>query len=673
MEGVEPPQASRFAGRFAVAVWITGAIMLIAAFALQWVTRSAPVDAFGFRGADGILGLPAATIGALIIRRRPRNPIGWLWLATGFLGGGLTALTAEYAVYSYVEHGGTLPLTAFSVWLQQSLWIPAMGAIFVVAHLFPTGRLVSRRWRGAVALTIAGVVVFAIPFSLYPGEVGGAPEAVMNPYAIPESVAEPMLSIGSILFLAGIAAAVASLIVRYRRARGGEREQIRWLIPALALVLIAMAANVVSALTSSEGVLPSRIIPLATMFSICLLILAAGAAILRYRLYDIEIILNRAVVVGVVVSFITVVYVSFVAGIGALVGSRTGSGVALPIVATAVVGVAFQPVRLRAGRLADTLVYGKRATPVEALAGFAESASVDDLGGRVARLVVEATALRSATFWLRTGGELRSIASWPSALGRRDPVIVGEDLPEIPDATAVYPLEHQGELMGMLAVAVAANETVLRDDDRLVRALAAQASHVLRTLLDAVDLPTGVVTFMMTDIEGSTRLWEDAPAEMADALSAHDRLVRDRVAGHGGVLVKSRGEGDSTFSVFADPANALAAAISIQSDIAARSWPTTRPIRVRASLHTGAAQLRDRDYYGPVINRCARLRAIACGGQTLVSGATYELGRGSLPSGVTLVDLGTHTLKDLVDAERVFQLTDPRLPSDFPPLRTPAR
>lgn len=658
---------TRTAERLAAGIWIASALMLMAAIALQIVNRKVRIEIFGFRGADGILGLPAATIGLLIIRRRPRNPIGWLWLAAGVMGGGLTALSSEYSVHSLVRHGGSLPLTGFMAMMAAALWVPTMGALFVAMHLFPTGTLQSRRWGGALAVTIVGCAGFTAAFLVYPNEtITGQPS--VNPFAISRASADFLLEIFAPIFLAGIVTAIASLVARYRKARGVEREQIRWLIPSLAVVLLMMVLNVMSAFGGWSGP-AERVVPVATIMAISLVFAAAGVAILRYRLYDIEVIINRTVVVGIVVAFITAVYVAIVAGVGAAVGSRSGSNVALPIVATAFVAVAFQPVRARAGKVADKMVYGKSATPVEAVSGFLEAASTDDLASRVARLVVEASAVRSATVWLRAGDQIHPVASWPESSGLHEALPVGDrDVPQIPGATTTYPLEQNGELLGMLSVAVAASETIPRDDDRLIAALAGQASHVLRTLLDAAPLPSGVITFLMTDIEGSTRLWEQWPDAMAEALSMHDRLIRDLVRLHRGVLVKSRGEGDSTFSVFVDPADALSAAIAIQAATVQQEWPTPRSVRVRAAVHTGSAQLRDRDYYGPVINRCARLRAVASGGQTLVSGATYELGRGSLPAGATLVDLGTHRLKDLVDEERVYQLCDPRLPSEFPPL-----
>ena len=182
------------------------------------------------------------------------------------------------------------------------------------------------------------------------------------------------------------------------------------------------------------------------------------------------------------------------------------------------------------------------------------------------------------------------------------------------------------------------------------------------------ELPDGVVTFVFTDVEGSTALWEDAPEAMMAALVEHDRVIEDVVADAGGVSVKPRGEGDSRFLVFRSAHDAVTAAAGIQQALSAIEWPTPRPLRVRMSLHTGTAELMLGDYYGSAVNRAARLRGIAHGGQTVMSRATYELVRDELPDGVGVADLGEHRLKDLSRPEHVYQLEPQGHPVDVPPL-----
>jgi predicted ATPase/class 3 adenylate cyclase len=183
-------------------------------------------------------------------------------------------------------------------------------------------------------------------------------------------------------------------------------------------------------------------------------------------------------------------------------------------------------------------------------------------------------------------------------------------------------------------------------------------------------LPDGVVTFLFTDVEGSTRLWEEAPAVMASALQIHDAAITEAVEEFAGVVVKPRGEGDSQFVVFRSAIDAVHGSVAAQRRLAEVDWPTPRPLRVRASLHTGAADLVLGDYYGPAVNRAARLRAIAHGGQTVCSGSTFELVQDHLPDGVTLADMGTHRLKDLTRPEHVYQFNIRGLENSFPPLRS---
>ena len=183
-------------------------------------------------------------------------------------------------------------------------------------------------------------------------------------------------------------------------------------------------------------------------------------------------------------------------------------------------------------------------------------------------------------------------------------------------------------------------------------------------------LPTGTVTFVLTDVEGSTRLWEQHPDGMRAATVQHDAIVEFLTELHGGQVVRPRGEGDSRFCVFGRATDAVAAAAAVQRALHREVWPTPEPLRVRMALHTGEADLRDGDYYGPAVNRCARLRAIAHGGQTLLSGTSHDLVVGVLPAGAALRDLGEHRLTDLARSERVFQLVHSDLPADFPPLRS---
>jgi predicted ATPase/class 3 adenylate cyclase len=188
-----------------------------------------------------------------------------------------------------------------------------------------------------------------------------------------------------------------------------------------------------------------------------------------------------------------------------------------------------------------------------------------------------------------------------------------------------------------------------------------------------VELPPGTLTFLLTDIEGSTRLWEGEPEAMEVALQRHDRLLAEVIEGHGGTVVTSRGEGDSFFAVFHSAVSAVEAAGMCQLRLGREVWLANMALRVRMGLHTGEVRVRGGDHvdYSP-INRCARVRAVGHGGQVLLTKATSDLVAGRLGGGFRLRELGEFQLRDLAAPELIFQLIHAELPVDFPPIHTVA-
>ena len=193
-------------------------------------------------------------------------------------------------------------------------------------------------------------------------------------------------------------------------------------------------------------------------------------------------------------------------------------------------------------------------------------------------------------------------------------------------------------------------------------------ASITRADPSATPLPSGILTFLVTDIEGSTRMWQAAPEAMRAALARHDVILRQGIETHGGHVFKTAG--DAFFAAFTTPWHALEAALAMQQALQAEAWPPQSPIRVRMALHSGAAELRDDDYFGQPLNQVVRLLSAGHGGQTLVSSTTCELCNDRLPAGAVLKSLGEHLLKDLARRQTIYQLGHPSLPQAFAPLQT---
>jgi len=433
------------------------------------------MDAFAF--APVLLAL--AGVGAIVASHRPANPVGWLFLAEG-LGFAIGLATDSYARY-LTQAGSVPPAATWADWLGAAAG--ELGLLFPLALLlFPDGSLPSPRWRPVAWLLVAAEAILVITAVTSSAALRAQSSAVsLSPVRlIPDSLADPVLSATQTALIPLSVAAAAGCVARYRRSPGTVRQQIKWiayagLVTAAGLVAFSLAfRNPLDAFLIFGPLIP----------------VAAGIAIFRYRLYDIDVVISKTIVYGSLAAFITVAYVVIVAGLGALgsgslAGSESRPSLGLSILATAVVAVAFQPLRERMHRVANRVVYGKRATPYEALSDFAGqvggSYATDEVLPQMARILADATGAARADVWLRVGPQLGAGASWPPDAPPPGPIALTDGAPAA-GAGRLTLVRHQGEVLGALSVAKRPGEQLTPAEDKLIGDLAAQVGLILRNV-----------------------------------------------------------------------------------------------------------------------------------------------------------------------------------------------
>ena len=434
-----------------------------------------------------------ATVGAVIASRFPRNPVGWLFMLVGmaFL---LQGFTSEYVTYTYETSPGSLPFGRAAALVSDTSIFFAVVPIPLLFLLFPAGTLLSPRWRPVAWAVFGffglGLVADGVRTRML--DVGSA--SILNPLAI-ESLQRflgPVLTVATFGAIGATLASAAALFVRFRRARGEERQQVRWVAYGAAIAMFFLLALLVTGI----GLGPIETSPLLNEISFYLFFLtvglgiplAAAVAMFRYRLYDLDIVIKKTVVAGVLATFIALVYLGVVIAVPLVIRGTAGTTTDLfSLAAAVIVALAFNPVRRAGRRLADRLVYGERATPYEVLSEFservAETYSTDDVLPRMAQILAAGSGATEAAIWLRVGFELRPAASWPDGARPGKPLRMrGEELPGLGPQTSAFPVRHQRELLGAVSVTMPANDPMNPSKEALVRDLASQAGLVLRNV-----------------------------------------------------------------------------------------------------------------------------------------------------------------------------------------------
>jgi signal transduction histidine kinase len=455
-----PSRVAAWIGASAIVLMTAGLILMFADRAAVLPTSASSWDWSYANGLSIIANIVGISIGTVVAAKRPDNRVGWFFMAAGITLG-ISGFGNAYAIHALLVDPGSWPGGQFAAWIAAwTGFIPIFMLTFLFL-LFPTGEIRSPRWRPIWWLLVVSTIVGTSAGIYYSSTTWS------DPFPQQGSVAQP----GSILFfvflflvplVASLIASLAAVIVRAIYSVGDERLQIKWFATGAAFVVLTFLINF------TQGEVTPVWISVVQSVAFIFLFSTIAIAVLKYRLYEIDVVINRAVVYGSLAVFITLIYAAIVVGVGTLVGGQSSKFLAA--VAAAVIAIAFQPVRERSRRFANRLVYGKRATPYEVLSDFAERVAgtyaVDDVLPRTAHILAEGMGARTA-------------GSWPSASVSR--VSITDDV-IVPGASATAPVRYQGELLGALSVTMAPGEALTSADEKLLEDVASQAGLVLRNV-----------------------------------------------------------------------------------------------------------------------------------------------------------------------------------------------
>jgi signal transduction histidine kinase len=461
--------------RVLTARWVTGCIaagsiaLVAGALVLDYVDRDllpASMTGWTFGNVSGqVVNLAVPVVGFVLASRRPANRIGWLFLTAGLVLA-VEAFGAQYALRALVAAPGSLPAGRAFAWFASWLGVFPVVMLAFLFLLFPTGHLRSRRWRPAAWSVAAAFAVVAVV------SLVAATRYWSDPFSSSSRGLPAYLAATFFLIVAALVVGVTALVVRFARSSGEERLQLKWFAAAAVLVVVTLVPGFLS---------NAAVWSVLSNLAFLCLFAAIGVAVLKYRLYDIDFVISKAVLYGSLAVFITAVYAALVVGIGTLVGNPRSP--LLTALAAAVVAVAFQPARQWAGRLANRVVYGRRATPYQVLSQFAQriggTYAAEDVLPQMAQIVAAGTGATKVMIWLRVGNELHPEAS-SDGNPREGPLPVdGQVLPPLPGTEISVPVLHQGELLGAISITMPKDEPLRPAGQQLVTDVASQAGLAL--------------------------------------------------------------------------------------------------------------------------------------------------------------------------------------------------
>jgi len=354
-----------------------------------------------------ISSLVVVVAGTLIISRQPSNTIGWL-LVTGSICMFLAEFVLQWARYSLITRPGALPFGAIAAWLSLWLWTPVIFCFFILLPLlFPTGRPLSAGWRKVIHFAWFEFILTVIMFGLYPGPMEGL-EPISNPIELnlPVSIFETLDLISTISLLALIGLALISVVARYRISQGDERAQMKWFLFAFATLFVNAARGIIAEDLGLIPALPEGLDNALFTMNIALIVVAIGIAILKYRLYEIDVIIRKTLVYGLLTISLAVVYFGSIALIQGIIQPFSGRDSPIGIViSTLTIAVLFSPLRQRIQVAIDRRFYRSKYDKEKILsafnAGLREQIDLEQTTDQMVRLIQETMMPRHISVWIK--------------------------------------------------------------------------------------------------------------------------------------------------------------------------------------------------------------------------------------------------------------------------------
>ncbi len=472
-----------------------------------------PTGVFGVRGFNGIVAVEFAAIGLILALKRPESAHRFADVLVGATLGGLNELGDGYAIWAVAGRGSTTVTARLAAIGDEWLWLVEFSMLAIVLAIFPDGRPLSDRWRRVMWVGVGGTALAAAAFAMT--DKPSIYTSIRNPLAVHGMAT--IANLATVGFFLLLIVGFTNLVVRFRRGSRDEHEQVKWLAASTSVLVATFAYYLVAFLVvgSSESSSAVNVAEMVMIVGLLTVPVSIAIAVLKYRLYDIDIVIRKAVVALVLAVLIGGVGLLLLVFVGQIsVGKGTPRAVSIAV--GVVLGLLVMPLLRVARRLAARITFGKRATPYEVLSQFSgrvgETYETDDVLPRMARIVAEGTGATSARVLLRVGDGLREEASFGSS----------------DDAAHVVPVRHRGEELGAIVVTMPANDPMNPAKERLITDLATQAGPVLQNVRLIQELRASRQRLVAAQDEERRRLERnihDGAQQQLVALAVRQRLA----------------------------------------------------------------------------------------------------------------------------------------------------